>query len=87
MSVKLTRSEKNGLVSAQEITKRYKIGYPTINYYTDLGLLSIVKREGNKRLYSAKTVTARLEAISRMMNEGYPLRLIRKMIFLKKGRS
>jgi DNA-binding transcriptional MerR regulator len=86
MAVKSTKSG-SGLVSAQEITKRYKIGYPTINYYTDLGLLSIVKREGNKRLYNAKEVSARLGAISRLMNEGYPLRLIRKQIFLKEGGS
>ena len=74
-------SEKNGsLVTAKDISKKYKVPYPTINHYTDLGFLSIIKREGNKRLYNDKAVKSRLSLISKMMNEGYPLRLIRNKI-------
>ncbi len=72
-------------ISAKDITKKYKLGYPTVNYYTDIGLLSIAKREGNKRLSRKRELHHRLGLISRMVNEGYPLRLIRKKIASKKG--
>ena len=74
-------AEKNGsYVTAKEISKKYKLAYPTINHYTDLGFLFIVKKEGNKRLYNGREVKKRLGLISKMANEGYPLRLIRKKI-------
>ena len=67
-------------MTAQEIAKKYKVAYPTINHYTNLGFLSIIKREGNKRLYSGREVKSRLAMIQKLVNEGYPLRLIRKKI-------
>ena len=73
------------LVTAQTISKKYKVPYPTINHYTDLGFFTIVKREGNKRMYNDKKVRERLSLISRLMNEGYPLRLIRRKIVEKEG--
>ena len=79
-------AEKN-LLTAKDISKKYKVAYPTINHYTDLGFLSIVKREGNKRLYNGKQVKGRLQMISKMMNEGYPLRLIRQKMSGKRGGS
>ncbi len=63
------------------------MAYPTINHYTNLGFLSIVKREGNKRLYSGREVKSRLQMITKMVNEGYPLRLIRQKLVGKEGRS
>ncbi len=72
--------DKNNLLTAKDISKRYKVPYPTINYYTDLGFLPIVKKEGNRRMYNNKEVRDRLQLISKMINEGYPLRLIRKKI-------
>ena len=72
--------KKTGLVTAKDISKKYKVSYPTINHYTDLGFLSIAKREGNKRMYSDRQVKDRLSLIAKMMNEGYPLRLIRKKL-------
>ena len=77
--------KRNGLLTAQDISKKYKVAYPTINHYTDLGFLSIVRREGNKRLYHPKQVKDRLVLISKMVNEGYPLRLIRKKIVSHRG--
>ena len=77
--------KKNGLLTAQDISKKYKVAYPTINHYTDLGFLSIIRREGNKRLYHPKQVRDRLVLISKMVNEGYPLRLIRKKIVSQRG--
>jgi DNA-binding transcriptional MerR regulator len=75
----------NNLLSAQEISKKYKVAYPTINHYTDLGFLAIVKRNGNRRMYNDKQVRNRLSLITKMMNEGYPLRLIRKKIVAEEG--
>ncbi|OIO39456.1 MAG: hypothetical protein AUJ72_00765 [Candidatus Omnitrophica bacterium CG1_02_46_14] len=72
--------KNNHLVTAKDISRKYKVPYPTINHYTDLGFLAIIKREGNKRMYNDKQVRGRLSLISKMMNEGYPLRLIRKKI-------
>ena len=79
-------NEKNSsYITAQEITKIYRIPYPTINHYTNLGFLSIVKRSGNKRLYLNREVKERLLLIQKMVNEGYPLRLIRNKLFGKGG--
>ena len=75
--------KNNGYITAKDISKRFKVAYPTINHYTNLGFLSIVKRKGNRRFYSGREVKARLSLISKMVNEGYPLRLIRKKILAK----
>ena len=76
-------ARQNGYLTAKDISKKYKIAYPTVNYYTDIGLLSIVKREGNRRFYSTRDVQSRLHRIGKMVNEGYPLRLIRKKISVR----
>lgn len=81
-------SEKNGhnqLVTAKDISREHKIAYPTINHYTDLGFLPIVKRAGNKRMYSKKEVRERLRFVTKMINEGYPLRLIRTKLMNAEG--
>ena len=79
-------SGRNGnYLTAKDISRKFKVAYPTINHYTNLGFLSIVKREGNKRLYSGKEVKTRLHLISKMVNEGYPLRLIRNKLIGKNG--
>ena len=77
---------ENNLVTAKDISMKYKMPYPTVNHYTDLGFLPIVKKTGNKRMYNNKQVRDRLQLISKMINEGYPLRLIRKKIIAKEGR-
>lgn len=73
-------SSDNRLVSAKEISSRFHIPYSTINHYTNLGFLSVVKRRGNARFYREKEVRVRLDKISRWKDEGYPLRLISKML-------
>lgn len=70
----------NKFISAKEISVKFKIPYPTINHYTNLGFFSVLKRRGNKRLYQEKEVRARLNKISQWKDEGYPLRLIIKML-------
>jgi len=70
----------NKLMSAQEITERYRITYQTVNHYTNLGLLHIVTKRGNVRMYDQAEVKQRLAKITQLINEGYPLRLIRKQL-------
>ena len=71
---------KNSLVTANEIVRRYGVSYQTLNYYTNLGLLSVVKRDGNGRLYDGRDVQQQLQAIMRLKDEGYPLRLISRVL-------
>ena len=68
------------LMSAQKITEKYHITYQTVNHYTNLDLLRIVTKKGNVRMYDQAEVRQRLAKITQLMNEGYPLRLIRKQL-------
>lgn len=79
-TLKNMKDSNKHLISAKEIALKYDISYPTINHYTNLGFLSVVKRKGNRRLYEEKEVLATLQKISQLKDEGYPLRLIHKML-------
>ena len=68
------------LISAKEIASILDISYPTINHYTNLGFIQVVKRKGNKRLYEEKDVLTTLERIAQLKDDGYPLRLIRRLL-------
>jgi len=70
----------DNLISAKEIEKKYNIPYSTITYYTNLGFFTAIRRRGNKRLYDQNEISARMEKITKLINEGYPLRLIRKKL-------
>ncbi|MFY9402088.1 MAG: MerR family transcriptional regulator [Candidatus Omnitrophota bacterium] len=71
------------LISPAEITKIHSISYQTVNYYTNLGLLKVKKREANNRLYSSKEVSACLKKVSELKSRGYSLKLICDL--LRKG--
>ncbi len=68
------------LVSAKEISKLADISYATINNYTDMGLLDIVAKQNRVRLYDLKHTKERLAVIARLINEGYTLRVIVKLL-------
>lgn len=68
------------LISAQELVKKFKIQYHTLNYYTIIGLLPVSKKNGNQRMYEEDLVKERLGEIFRLSQEGYPLNLIRKKL-------
>lgn len=78
------KNTNSKLISAKEISEKFSIPYPTINHYTNLGFFSVVKRKGNVRLYREEEVKRRLDKISRWKDEGYPLRLILKLLKKKK---
>lgn len=68
------------LISSKEIVKKYNISYQTLNYYTNIGLLEVRKRKGNGRLYVEDEVERKLQKIEELKDQGYPLRLICRMI-------
>ena len=70
----------DNLISSPQIVARYKISYQTLNYYTNLGLLHVITKKGNKRLYKESEIRHSLVKIQGLKNEGYTLRLIRKIL-------
>jgi len=68
------------LISAKDIMKEFNISYQTINNYTDRGFLNVVAKRSRKRMYDYNEVKERLAKITEWVNEGYALRLIRKML-------
>jgi DNA-binding transcriptional MerR regulator len=71
---------RDKFISAQEIVKKYHLSYQKVNRYADAGLLRIVHRSGNTRLFNRKQVHKRLERISALSRDGYSLMLIRKKL-------
>lgn len=71
---------KQRLISAKEIIEKYNLTYQTINHYTNFGLLDVVTKKGNVRMYDEAQVHERLAKITQLVKEGFPLRLIRKML-------
>ena len=69
---------KNNLITVDELSKLYLLSKATINYYTNMGLLHIADKQGNKRMYDKTEVEERLEKIKDLRRSGYSLRLIRK---------
>jgi len=71
---------QNNFITIKDISKKFNITPYTINHYTNLGLLKVVTKNKNKRLYDESEVTNRLKVISNMIAEGYPLQLIGKRL-------
>ncbi|MDD5526974.1 MAG: MerR family transcriptional regulator [Candidatus Omnitrophota bacterium] len=67
-------------ITAQEVVRKFNIPYHTLNYYTAMGLLQVLAKSGNQRMYEEKEVRSRLRRINALSKEGYPLHLIRKKI-------
>jgi len=70
----------NSVISAKEIIDKYQISYQTVNHYTDFGLLQVVFKKGNIRFYKKNQVKQRLAKITKLAQEGYSLRLIRRKL-------
>lgn len=67
-----------GLFNIGDIVKKYAIPYSTVNHYSDIGLLNVVKKMKNIRLYDEADTQKRLKIISDLKDKGYPLRLIQR---------
>lgn len=68
------------LILSRDIVTKYNIPYSTITHYTNMGFFTVVRRKGNKRMYNEDEVRQMLVKITQLVNEGYPLRLIRNML-------
>ncbi len=71
---------QNKFITIKDISTRFNVTSYTINHYTNLGLLKVVMKNKNKRLYDENEVVYRLKAISNLIAEGYPLQLIKKRL-------
>ncbi len=52
-------ASQNNLITVDELSKLYQMSKATINYYTNMGLLHIADKKGNKRLYDKLEVEER----------------------------
>ncbi|TBR15655.1 MerR family transcriptional regulator [bacterium] len=68
------------VITAKEIASRFNLSYQVINRYTNAGLLQVVSKKGNIRMYDQLITEKRLKQILELINEGYPFVLIRKKI-------
>lgn len=71
---------KQDLISAKEIVRNFNLTYQTVNHYTNFGLINVVSKKGNVRLYDEDEVNSRLTRITLLINAGLPLRVIRKTL-------
>ena len=76
----MNKKRRSQFISAGEIVRKHGLTYQAVNHYTNLGLLQVVTRNGNARMYAKLKVKTRLVKISKLVSEGYSLRLIRKKL-------
>lgn len=70
----------NSLITPKEVAALLKISLPTVNYYTSLGLLHVLDRRGNVRLYNKENVLEEFGRVKELRRQGYSLNLIRKKL-------
>lgn len=68
------------LIFSKDIVKKFNVPYSTVTHYTNMGFFTVVKKQGNKRLYDESEINTQLERIRRLTDKGYPLRLIREIL-------
>jgi DNA-binding transcriptional MerR regulator len=68
------------IITAKEIASKFSLSYQVINRYTNAGLLQVVSKKGNIRIYNRPEVEKRLKQILALIKEGYPFVLIRKKL-------
>ena len=73
------------LIFSKDIEERFGIPYSTVTFYTNMGFFEVVKRKGNRRMYDESDVKTQLDKVTGLINEGYPLRLIRKVLLSRKA--
>ena len=65
-------------ITSKDIVEKFNISYHTVNYYTAIGIFSVLNKKGNERLYDEEITKQRFEKTKEMIAEGYPLILISK---------
>jgi DNA-binding transcriptional MerR regulator len=67
-------------IFSKDIVEKFNIPYSTVTHYTNMGFLNVAGRKGNKRLYDEEEIRQRLPQVQALIQQGYPLRLIREKI-------
>ena len=70
--------EKNGFLTATQLSKISGESYRTIDFYSGQGLIKVSARRGRMRLYNEREAIGRIRRIRRLQNRGYPLTLIKE---------
>lgn len=65
-------------ITVEEVAERFDISKATVNYYTNIGLIQVLQKKKNRRLYDAHDVEKRINKVREMLNMGYTLRLIQR---------
>ena len=65
--------------SVRKLAALLAISPATVTYYTNLGLFTVAKVEGNKKLYDVAEVIERYKKIQDARQKGYTLGLIKKL--------
>ncbi len=73
------------LIFSKDIVAKYNIPYSTVMYYTNMGFFTVVMRKGNRKMYDEEEVRTHFQKITKLVNEGYPLHLIRKILLQGTG--
>lgn len=68
------------LINIRDIAEKFQLTPYTVNYYTNIGLLRVIIKQKNRRLYDRRETDERMESIGRYAKDGYPLLLIKKLI-------
>lgn len=67
-------------ITIKELAQKFNLTSYTINHYTNLGLLKVIGKKKNKRLYDDEDVKYRLSKVAELISQGYPLQLISKKL-------
>lgn len=68
------------LINVRDIAEKFQLTSYIVNYYTNIGLLRVVAKQKNRRLYDRHETAERMEKIFSFSKDGYPLLLIKKLI-------
>jgi DNA-binding transcriptional MerR regulator len=80
MRLQKVRLAHQHLISSTDIVKKFGVTYQLVNHYTNFGLLEVITKRGNSRMYDEIKVKQRLKTIFELVSKGYSLRLIRRKL-------
>lgn len=66
------------LITVDEVAKLFDLSVASVNYYTNIGLINVLEKKKNRRLYDKEDVSRRISKARAMMNMGYTIRLIQR---------
>ena len=72
-------ARKRGM-TAKDIQAEFKVSASAINYYTALGLLRVIRRQGTTRFYDARVTRQRMKRTRALLDRGYTLQTIKEQL-------